>query len=251
MSPKPEEHVAHHFDSAEQQKQAASLGMWVFLAQEIMFFGGLFLGYTYYRYKFPDAFMAGSFGLNIGLGAFNTVVLICSSLTMALAIHAARAGQGKKGILTWLLATMMLGGVFLGVKAVEYSAKFEHHLVPGKSFHYEPHGKFVTAEEFLTHGGATPVSEHVSVAPVGHGEVIPVDAGHVQLFYGFYFVMTGMHALHMVIGFGLMVWLAILTLKDRFSPAYYNPLEMTGLYWHFVDIVWIFLFPLLYLIGRH
>ena len=225
--------------------------MWVFLAQEIMFFGGLFLGYTFYRYKFSDAFMAGSFGLNVGLGAFNTVVLICSSLTMALAVHAARAGQGKKGILTWLLATMMLGGVFLGVKVVEYSAKFEHHLVPGRHFHFEPHGKFVAAEDFLTYGDATPVTDHTSVAPAGHGAAIPVDTGPVQLFYGLYFVMTGMHALHMIIGLGIMTWLVALTLKNRFSPAYYNPLEITGLYWHFVDIVWIFLFPLLYLIGRH
>ena len=253
MSHTAEEHVAHHFDSAEQQKQAASLGMWVFLAQEIMFFGGLVLGYTYYRYKFPDAFMAGSFGLDIGLGAFNTVVLIFSSLTMALAIHAARAGQGNKGILTWLAATMLLGSTFLGVKVIEYKAKIDHHLVPGKHFHFEPHGKFVAAEAFLSQGSFKPLDDHTSVSTSEkhHGEVIPVDAGHAQLFYGFYFVMTGMHALHMIIGLGIMTWLVVLTLKGRFSPAYYNPLEITGLYWHFVDIVWIFLFPLLYLIGRH
>jgi cytochrome c oxidase subunit 3 len=248
-------HLAHHFDSLEQQKQAASLGMWVFIAQEIMFFGGLFLGYTFYRFRYPEAFAAGSSLLSIGWGGFNTVVLICSSLTMALAVHAAQLGKSRR-IVTYLVSTIALGSVFLGVKAIEYTGKWEHHQVPGRHFEFHGQGKFAPighgAEHAATAVAAVAVAEGAEAAADPHGAaIVEVDPKQVEIFYGFYFVMTGFHALHMVIGIGIMLWLIALAGRGRFSAAYYNPVEMFGLYWHFVDIVWIFLFPLLYLLGRH
>ncbi len=209
--------LAHHFDDLSQQKQASTLGMWFFLVTEIMFFGGLFTGYTVYRSGNGQAFASASAHLDIGLGAFNTAVLIASSLTMALAVHAAQMGK-RNTIIVFLILTLILGGVFLGVKAVEYSHKYHEHLIPGPSFES---------------GGPA------------------AEAGGAELFFSFYFAMTGMHALHMVVGFGLLIWMIILTLKGRFSASYYNPVENMGLYWHFVDIIWIFLFPLLYLLGRN
>jgi len=207
--------VAHQFEDAEQQHEVANLGMWAFLLTEVMFFGGLFAGYTVYRMWYPQAFFAGSNELDLVLGGFNTAVLIGSSLTMAMAVHAAQLGRRDKLIL-FLIATIVLGGVFLGVKVVEYGDKFEHHLVPGPNFHYE--------------------------GPAGN---------QVQLFFSFYFAMTGLHALHMIVGIGILAWLIYMAWKGRFSEEYNSPVEMTGLYWHFVDIVWIFLYPLLYLLGRH
>jgi cytochrome c oxidase subunit 3 len=208
-------YVAHHFDDAEQQHDASTLGMWLFLVQEVMFFGGLFTAYIVYRTAFPQAFHDGSHELDIGLGAFNTVVLLTSSLTMALSVHAAQVS--KRGMLIVnLLLTLFLGLVFLGVKVIEYAAKFEHHLVPG------PHFAF-------------------------HGP----EANNVQLFFSLYFAMTGLHALHMVVGAGLLMVLIARAAQGMFNKNYYTPVEMVGLYWHFVDLVWIFLFPLLYLLGRH
>ena len=213
----PEQHVAlaHHFDDLEQQAEASSLGIWVFLLTEIMFFGGLFAGYTVYRTAYPGAFAEGSQHLDLMLGSINTAVLISSSLTMALAVHAAQVGR-RKVLVGFLVCTLLLGLVFLGIKGMEYAHKFAEHLFPGSRFGYE--------------------------GP---------DAAHVQLFFSFYVGMTGMHALHMVSGIGLLTVLALRAWRDRFSPAYYAPVEIVGLYWHFVDIVWIFLFPLLYLLGRH
>jgi cytochrome c oxidase subunit 3 len=207
--------LAHQFDDLAQQEEASNLGMWVFLLTEIMFFGGLFAGYTVYRSMYPSAFAAGSHHLDVLLGTINTAVLISSSLTMVLAVHAAQVGQ-RQQLTGFLLLTMLLGLVFLGIKAVEYAHKFEAHLFPGGPFVFE--------------------------GP---------DAKQVQLFYSFYFGMTGMHALHMIIGIGLLGVLACLAWRGHFSASYYTPVETIGLYWHFVDIVWIFLFPLLYLLGRH
>jgi cytochrome c oxidase subunit 3 len=207
--------LAHQFDDVEQQRRAVTLGMWAFLLNEIMFFGGLFLAYTIYRQLYPQAFHDGSHHLDVTLGTVNTVVLIASSLTMAMAVWSAE--RGKRRLLSgFLLATLALGLVFVGIKAVEYHDKWVHHLVPGPYFSWP---------------GA--------------------DAPHVQLFYSLYFAMTGFHALHMLVGFGLLTWLLIDAQRGRFGPAYWAPVEIVGLYWHFVDIVWIFLFPLLYLIGRH
>ena len=173
-------YLAHHFDRLEQQSQSAVLGMWLFLTQEIMFFGGIFLGYVFYRVQFPDAFMAGSYKLSIGLGSFNTVVLIGSSLTMALAVRSAQLGH-KQGIQKYLLATLFLGCVFLGVKVVEYSAKFEHHLIPGHHFTYHGGGKFVLAGHPEETGGMhettamekDAVSAGEPVAPAPHEALRP------------------------------------------------------------------------------
>jgi cytochrome c oxidase subunit 3 len=208
--------LAHHFDSLAQQTEASTLGMWVFLVTEVLFFGGLFLCYTVYRWEYPAAFAAASHSLDVTLGTINTVVLITSSLTMALAVHAAQTGQ-RKLIMLFLVATMVLGAVFLGIKSVEYYHKFVEHHVPGPGFQFE--------EKEL--------------------------ARHAQIFFSLYFVMTGLHALHMIIGFGIMTWMLIWTWRGTITAEYFSPIEISGLYWHFVDIVWIFLFPLLYLLGRH
>ncbi len=207
--------LKHHFDDLEQQKNAATLGMWVFLVTEIMFFGGLFVGYTVYRWRYAAAFAAASHEVDLPHGAINTIVLIGSSLTMALAVYFAQNGA-RKALIVFLIATMLLGTCFLGIKALEYSHKFEHHLFPGPSF-----------------------------------EFTAADSGAAQIFFIFYFVMTGMHALHMIVGLGLLAVLVVLAARGRFTASYNSPVEITGLYWHFVDIVWIFLFPLLYLIDRH
>ncbi len=230
-------YLAHQFDDVEQQKQASTLGIWIFLVTEVMFFGGLFCGYTIYRWQHPEAWIVGSHLLSIGWGGFNTAILLLSSLTMVLAIWAAQAGKSKQLQAFWIIATMVLGAIFLGVKVVEYRAKIEHHLVPNANFHFDPghvdgHGSNGSAHQF-------------------QAALERVKPEHVRLFYSFYFTMTGMHAVHMIVGEGLLLWMLILALKGRFHKDYQNPLEVTGLYWHFVDIVWIFLFPLLYLIGRH
>ncbi len=208
--------LAGHFIDLKQQYDTAQLGMWSFLLTEVMMFGALFMVYIVARFRYLDAFVDGSHHLSIALGSFNTVVLILSSLTMAMAVHAAQEGHPKKTF-KFLLGTIFFGAVFLGVKYLEYSAKFAHNTVPGDSF--------------VWHGTAA--------------------ANHVELFYGIYFVMTGLHAVHMIIGGGLLIWLMVLNHKGRFTKEYSTPVELVGLYWHFVDIVWIFLFPLLYLIGRH
>jgi len=210
--------LQHHFDTLGQQKSAASLGMWVFIAQEIMFFGGLFLAYAVYRAHYPDIFAASAHHLNVPLGAFNTAVLICSSLTMALGVHAAAVGK-RRATVVFLLLTVLLGSVFLGVKVVEYKEKFDHHLVPGPGF--DGHAIGLVGEQ----------------------------ARHAQMYYTLYFAMTGLHALHMIIGVPIILVIAWMAWKGRFSVEYNSPVEIVGLYWHFVDIVWIFLFPLLYLIA--
>ena len=206
--------LAHQFDDVDQQREAVWLGMWVFLITEIMFFGGLFTGYAVYRSAYTEAFAEASRHLDYRLGAINTAVLICSSLTMALAVQGAQLGR-RKTLVACLLLTIVLGSLFLGIKAYEYSHKFEENLFPGRFFQFE---------------GA-------------HGR-------NAQLFFSFYFAMTGMHALHMVIGISILGALVWLSWRGRYSAEYNAPVELTGLYWHFVDIVWIFLFPLLYLISR-
>ncbi|HEX8130004.1 MAG TPA: cytochrome c oxidase subunit 3 family protein [Pyrinomonadaceae bacterium] len=212
--------LAHHFDNLEQQREAGSLGMWLFLVTEIMFFGGLFTGYIIYRMQHPQAFAIASSTLNWKLGALNTVVLIVSSLTMALAVYFAQMGNRRSQII-FLVVTMLLGAVFLVVKAFEYADKFEHHHFPGLNFQWN------------------------EAVPAG------VSTHHIQMFYWIYFAMTGLHALHMIIGIGAMLFLIFYAYRGRYTPEYHAPVELTGLYWHFVDIVWIFLFPLLYLLGAH
>jgi cytochrome c oxidase subunit 3 len=208
--------LQHHFDDMAQQAEASTLGMWVFLVTEILFFGGLFLAYLVYRTASPMAFQEASNHLNVFWGAVNTIVLIVSSLTMALAVRAAQTSAPPKVQVGWIVATMILGAAFLGVKVVEYSDKFEHHLVPGPNFVWT--GKY----------------------PAG-----------AEQFYSLYFCMTGLHALHMIVGLGIMTVVGRMAWRGTFDADYYTPVEVSGLYWHFVDIVWIFLFPLLYLIGYH
>ena len=207
--------LAHQFDDLEQQKEAATLGMWFFLVTEVLFFGGLFLAYSVYRSWYPAAFAAASHEMVVWAGTTNTVVLITSSLTMALAVHAAQLGE-RRLLMLFLALTMLLGTVFLGIKAFEYYTEFAEHHVPGLGFQFE-------AEHFR----------------------------HAQIFFSLYFVMTGIHALHMVIGLGIMSVMLWWAWQGTITREYCNPIEISGLYWHFVDIVWIFLFPLLYLIGRH
>jgi cytochrome c oxidase subunit 3 len=208
--------LQHHFDDMGQQAEASTLGMWVFLVTEIMFFGGLFMCYLVYRAASPEAFKEASHHLNVVWGTLNTAVLICSSLTMALAVRAAQTSLPPRTQVGWIGATWFLGAVFLGIKAIEYSDKFRDGLVPGPYFEW--HGKY----------------------PAG-----------AEMFYSLYFAMTGLHALHMVVGLGIMTVIGAMAWRRQFDSTYYTPVEVSGLYWHFVDIVWIFLFPLLYLIGRH
>jgi cytochrome c oxidase subunit 3 len=242
--------LAHHFESYEQQRQSASLGVWVFLVTEIMFFGGLFTAYILYRSKFPEAFIAGSHQLDIRLGTINTAVLIFSSLTMAMAVRSAQLGKSK-AIVGFLVATIALGSVFLGIKATEYHHKWVEHLIPGDSFHVEEghlptsHGKPVTSD--LPTGI---VNESRADFPLPTPLRTDIQA-HTQLFFFLYFAMTGLHAFHMIIGVGLLAWLIGPSLRNKFDANNHNYVEGIGLYWHFVDIVWIFLFPLLYLVGRH
>jgi cytochrome c oxidase subunit 3 len=207
---------AHQFDDVEQQHEASWIGMWVFLATEVMFFGGMFLGYAVYRAAYPQAFASASNHLDVWLGTINTAVLICSSFTMALAVRSAQLGD-RKLLVTFLMLTIALGTLFLGIKFTEYYFKFEEHLVPGSAFIFAD----------------TPL------------------ARPAEIFFSFYFAMTGMHAVHMIIGIGLLAVLSVMASRGRFSAGYNTPVEVVGLYWHFVDLVWIFLFPLLYLLGRH
>ena len=205
--------LQHHFYSMEQQLEASTLGMWVFLVTEVMFFGGLFMAYIVYRWMYPEHWAAASNQLNVAMGALNTVVLIGSSLTMVLAVRAAQVGS-RGGQIANLILTILHGSTFLVVKYFEYAEKFEHHLVPGPNFN-------------------------------------PALAPPQQIFFALYFIMTGIHAAHMVVGIVLMLVILAMAWRNEFSPSYYTPVEISGLYWHFVDIVWIFLFPLLYLLGAH
>jgi cytochrome c oxidase subunit 3 len=233
-----------HFQTLEQQKESATLGMWIFLVTEVLFFGGLFLAYTINRSAFSTAFGIGSNTLDITLGAGNTVVLIMSSLTMAMAVWSAQVGK-KKLVSSFLIATLVLGTVFLGVKAVEYKQKYDHHLIPGSDFDMRYRSTHPTSADDPKEMAAE--KEEVEKA----FEKDPDINAHSQLYFSLYFGMTGLHALHMIIGAGLLVWLIKGSFAGRFTPQYNTPVEVVGLYWHFVDIVWIYLFPLLYLIDRH
>jgi cytochrome c oxidase subunit 3 len=208
-------HLRHHFATPEQQMDAATLGMWTFLITEVLFFGGMFTAYAIYRSMYPDAFASSSRYMDVRLGATNTAVLICSSLTMAMAVRSAQLSR-QRDLIRYLLLTILFGATFLVIKAFEYHAKWEEHLVPGFGFHYEQ-------VQF---------------------------AHHAQILFFLYFAMTGMHAIHMIVGVGLLTYLVIQAARRVFHAEYFAPVEMIGLYWHFVDIVWIFLFPLLYLIGH-
>lgn len=267
----------HHFDNMHQQQDASMFGMWVFLVQEVMFFGGLFVAYLVYRNKYYPAFGEASFSLRINLGLVNTMVLIASSLTMAIAVNAAQTGK-KIRLIAFMLATMFLGSIFLGVKVVEYTEKFEKREVPGENFCFirdpqappcknvsEAHEDTIPLLERYASGGfghppgleeakAEPESEVAASTPIP-GMVPATERQRSmpgsEIYFSLYFAMTGMHALHMIVGIGVMIWLLFYCFQGRFDATYYTPIENFGLYWHFVDIIWIYLFPLLYLINRH
>jgi cytochrome c oxidase subunit III len=247
--------LAHQFDSMEQQQGASTFGMWVFLLTELMMFGGLFGAYLIYRIKYYDAFVAGSSSISVSWGFANTLVLIGSSFTMAMAVWAAEKGIRRLQI-WFIIGTMILGGVFLGIKAKEYYDKYDECHIPGH----------IIGRGFNTTGG--PGCERGNIAEEvlkrsedAHKksikdvpEVTPESARQIadqtEIFFSFYFAMTGLHAFHMVIGMGMLAWLLMRAKRGDFGPSYFTPVELGGLYWHFVDIVWIFLFPLLYLINR-
>ncbi len=226
-------HLRHHFVSLEQQDETASFGMWLFLLTEIMFFGGLFTAYLIYRNWYYPAFVAASHTLSIKLGAINTLVLITSSFTMAMGVWCAETKK-QKGLVWSLIATLILGFAFLGIKTVEYKEKFEKHHVPGSSF---------SIQSFVH-----PVAEDGKEAD----KALPADtASRTEVYFSLYFAMTGMHAVHMIIGIGLLVMMLVQAMRGAYSHGNIAFVENFGLYWHFVDLVWIFLFPLLYLISRH
>jgi len=235
--------LRHHFDTMPQQKEAAVLGMWVFLLTEILFFGGLFVAYILYRTWYFDAFAEASRSIAIFWGALNTAVLILSSLTMALAVRSAQTNK-RNALVGWLIITMILGAVFLGVKVIEYKEKFEHHHVPGASFVWAHEGAEGGAEAQTEANAAAGEHRQLSMTPDELQRT-------TQIFFSLYFTMTGLHALHMIVGIVLMTVITIMAYRGKFDAEYYTPVEMSGLYWHFVDIVWIFLFPLLYLVERH
>ncbi len=222
----------HHFETEQQQREAGTFGMWLFLLTEIMFFGGLFFAYLLYRNWYYPAFAVASNQLSVPLGGLNTVILITSGFCMALGVWAAEV-RNKSFLVLMLVLTTFFGLCFLGVKYDEYHEKWEKHHIPGPNFD---------------------ISEFVN--PAAHGikneRPLPVDAAErTQVFFSLYFAMTGMHAVHMIIGIGLLVWLIHRAQRGDFTTGYVAPIENFGLYWHFVDIVWLFLFPLLYLINRH
>jgi cytochrome c oxidase subunit III len=216
--------LKEQFDDLEQQHEASSLGMWIFLATEVMFFGGLFTAYTVFRNLYYPDFVAGSHLLEVQFGATNTAVLICSSLTMALAVRAAQTGK-RTALMVYLICTIALGIAFMGIK---FNFEWYHDYVEG----FVPGIHFAPSPERLAEWARLNVSPR-----------------HVEMFMYFYFVMTGVHALHMVVGVGLLTVLTVMAYQDKFGPDRFNAVEMSGLYWHFVDIIWIFLFPLLYLLG--
>ena len=211
----PEAHaaLAEQFDDLPQQREAATLGMWTFLATEILFFGGMFLGYLIYRHAYPAAFAAASRHTIVLYGTMNTAILLTSSLTMAMAVYAAQKNR-QKWLVRYLLFTVFLGCCFLAVKALEYHADLTEHLWPGAHFK----------------------------------QGLPQQA---QIFWFLYWAMTGLHALHVTVGIGVLSIIAWMAHRRRFSEEYHTPVEVSGLYWHFVDIVWIYLYPLLYLINRY
>lgn len=223
--------VQHQFDDLAQQRESFSMGMWLFLATEIMMFGGLFFAYSFFRWKFPGAFHLGSGLLNTNWGTLNTFVLLFSSLTMAMAVWAA-AKKNKQKLLMFLFVTFLLGVAFLGIKAVEWTTDYKEGLVPHFNWSYFAPGGY---------------GEHHHAA-----DKLVKNATsdfEVQMYFVVYFMMTGLHAIHMIIGLGLVAWFMFLTTKGFFINGHDQPVEILGLYWHLVDIIWIFLFPLLYLIA--
>ncbi|NQT41204.1 MAG: cytochrome c oxidase subunit 3 family protein [Planctomycetes bacterium] len=225
--------LAHHFESPEQQFATGKLGMWLFLLTEVLFFSGLFCAYVVYRSNHPEIFIYASRFLDVRLGALNTAVLIFSSLTMAWAVRCAQLDQ-RRGLIACLAVTLACAAVFLGVKVVEYEHKWKDGLLPGGHYSHE-------AEATEGKRADEPAADHAGESP----DEAPRN---VHLFFSVYFAMTGLHAIHIIAGMGVITWILIRAVKGHFGPGYFGPVDFTALYWHLVDLIWIFLFPLLYLI---
>jgi cytochrome c oxidase subunit 3 len=241
--------VAHHFDDWQQQTDARVLGMWLFLVTEVMFFGGLFTTYMIYRASAPATFAAASNHLSIELGGTNTVVLLTSSFTMALAVYAAHH-RNAKNLLLFLAATIVLGLAFMGIKAYEYYEKYIDQLVPMEGLRFNVEQLAHAAQNREGENGLPSAVSNDSPAAATDAAALAVDEGKAKIFYGLYFAMTGVHFLHMVIGIAILLLFLRPAARGSFTGGNFVPVELMGLYWHFVDIVWIFLFPLLYLIDR-
>jgi cytochrome c oxidase subunit III len=217
--------LSQQFDDVEQQSEASTLGMWLFLATEVMFFGGLLTAYAVYRTTAPREIALASKELNVLLGCINTVVLLTSSLTMALAVRASQL-RNRREVVRWLMLTIVLGTAFLGIKAIEWTNDYREDLIPGLNFQVPEKDRSLVEQEGL-------------------------DPGKMELFFVLYFFMTGLHAIHLIIGIALVGVMAWLSWRGWFSGGGATQIEVTGLYWHFIDIVWVFLYPLLYLIDVH
>lgn len=277
--------LQHHFDTMEQQFSAGKLGMWLFLAQEILFFGGLFCAYVVYRYLHPELFAYGAQFLDTKWGAINTVVLLVSSLTMALGVRCAQKGQ-RMGLIVNLALTFICACGFMGIKAIEYNGKISHGTVPGYLFDYEKFEHHVSHEDpaagdhaavdsgadkpvahALTNASPTPGVDVSQILPAAEGprgfsrtteeaHIHLHDGTHIRgdrpdnvhIFFGIYFCLTGLHGIHVLGGMVMLIWLLWGAIKGRYNENYFTPVDLGGLYWHLVDLVWIYLFPLLYLI---
>ncbi|MDP6418340.1 MAG: cytochrome c oxidase subunit 3 family protein [Candidatus Krumholzibacteria bacterium] len=258
--------LAHHFDNESQQFESGKLGMWLFLATEILLFGGLFVVYAVYRANHPEIFVYAHQFLDRTLGALNTIILISSSFTMAWAVRMAALGR-QRALLISLILTLVLAGGFLGVKFVEYEHKWKHGLLWGKKYQPVEHveeGAAPAEQEAEDTADGIPISPsgeesgsllpEASPAPPGlvlgdhSADTHDVVPKNVHIFFGIYFLMTGLHGIHVLVGMGLILWIALRSRKGDFGAEYYTPVDLVGLYWHLVDLIWIFLFPLLYLI---
>ncbi len=257
-------HLAHHFETEEQQFESGKLGMWIFLSTELLLFGGLFCAYAVYRSNHPEIFVYAHTFLDKTLGAINTAVLICSSFTMALAVRAAQLGR-QKALVRLLGATIVLAGCFLGIKYVEYHHKWKDGLLWGKYFHAKLEQPAAPARPpAAVHPAPSPVinpDERSLIPPAAVGPRGMATPGHptfaegqtgpprdIQVFFAVYFLMTGLHAVHVIVGKIVIGLTLARARRGEFGPAYFTPVDLVGLYWHLVDIIWIFLFPLLYLI---
>jgi cytochrome c oxidase subunit 3 len=214
--------LQHHFDLPVQQFEAAKLGMWLFLAQEILFFSGLFVAYGIVRQGYPEAFADGSAQLDKILGGVNTLVLLGSSFTAAMAVRSAQLGE-RRNVTMYLLITIACAIGFLVIKYFEYSVKFEHGLLPGT--HWSPDVHHLHLRE----------GQHALSA-------------HTHVFFGIYFLLTGLHGIHVAVGIGVLAWIVYKNEQGAYSKEYWTPVDLAALYWHLVDLIWIYLFPLLYLI---
>ncbi len=254
-------HVAHHFDTAEQEFESGKLGMWIFLATEILLFGGLFCAYAVYRSNHPEIFVYAHRFLDKALGAINTAVLICSSFTMALAVRAAQLGR-RKALVSLLGATIVMAACFLGIKGIEYEHKWKEGLLWGRRFHAE-------LERPAAPKPVPPPAARPGVNPEDRSAIPPAAVGprglahpgrpgfgaqlegpphDVQVFFSVYFLMTGLHGIHVIAGMIVLTLMLVRARRGEFGPSYFTPVDLAGLYWHLVDLIWIFLFPLLYLI---